>query len=163
MEHSTKTGLHFGLTSAVITTLGLMIGLNSATSSKLVVLGGIITIAVADAFSDALGIHISEEAEGVHTDKEVWKSTFFTWLFKFIFALTFTIPMLLVPSIVPTLSMAVMINVAWGLVLITVISFKLGKEQNHGPWRVAGEHLLVAVVVIVLTHYLGHFIAYMFG
>jgi len=60
MRHSITTGFSFGLTSGVITTLGLLVGLNSGTHSKLVVIGGILTIAIADAFSDALGIHISE-------------------------------------------------------------------------------------------------------
>jgi len=61
MKDSLRTGISFGLTSAVITTLGLMVGLHSGTGSRLVVLGGILTIAIADAFSDALGIHISEK------------------------------------------------------------------------------------------------------
>jgi len=66
MKSSLKTGLSFGLTSAIITTLGLMVGLHSGTHSRLAVIGGVLTIAIADAFSDAMGIHISEEAENVH-------------------------------------------------------------------------------------------------
>ena len=62
MKHSLRTGFCFGLTSGIITTIGLMAGLYSSTNSKFVV-GGILTIAVADAFSDALGIHISEESK----------------------------------------------------------------------------------------------------
>ena len=50
MKDSLRTGISFGLTSAVITTLGLMVGLHSGTHSKIVVLAGILTIAVADAF-----------------------------------------------------------------------------------------------------------------
>lgn len=71
VKHSLKTGLCFGLTSATITTLGLMVGLHSFSGSKVVVIGGILTIAIADAFSDALGIHISEEAENVHAKREI--------------------------------------------------------------------------------------------
>ena len=56
MKESLKTGITFGLTSGVITTLGLMVGLHSGTGSRIAVIGGILTIAVADAFSDALGI-----------------------------------------------------------------------------------------------------------
>ena len=59
MEHSLKVGFSFGITSGIITTLGLMVGLNSSTNSKVAVIGGILIIAIADAFSDALGIHIS--------------------------------------------------------------------------------------------------------
>ena len=72
IEDSLRTGISFGLTSAVITTLGLMVGLHSGTHSKMVVLSGILTIAIADAFSDALGIHISEESQNTHTVKQIW-------------------------------------------------------------------------------------------
>jgi len=88
-------GISFGLTSGVITTLGMMVGLHSGTHSKLAVLGGILTIAVADAFSDALGIHISEESQNTQTTKEVWESTIATFFAKLIFALTFVIPVAL--------------------------------------------------------------------
>ena len=59
MKHSFKVGFTFGVTSGIITTLGLIVGLHSGTHSKIIILGGIIVIAIADAFSDALGIHIS--------------------------------------------------------------------------------------------------------
>ncbi len=85
MKHSLKIGLSFGLTSGIITTLGLMVGLHSGTHSKLIVLGGILTIAIADAFSDAVGIHLSEESEIKHSSKEIWESTIATFFFKFIF------------------------------------------------------------------------------
>ena len=75
MKHSIKKGFSFGLTSGVITTLGLIVGLHSGTHSKLVVIGGVLVIAVADALSDALGIHISEESENKHTQREIWEAT----------------------------------------------------------------------------------------
>ena len=43
-----RTGLFFGATSGVITTIGLIVGLNSGTSSVTAVMGGIMVIAVAD-------------------------------------------------------------------------------------------------------------------
>jgi cytochrome c biogenesis protein CcdA len=89
MNHQLKIGLSFGLTSAIITTLGLMIGLISGTESKIVVIGGILTIAIADAFSDALGIHLSEESESKHTRKEIWEATLATFFFKAMFGLSF--------------------------------------------------------------------------
>ena len=94
MKDSLRIGLSFGVTSAVITTLGLMVGLHSGTHSKIVVLGGILTIAIADAFSDALGIHVSEESENAHTAKQIWGSTVATFFTKFLFALTFAVPVL---------------------------------------------------------------------
>jgi len=64
-----RTGLFFGATSGVITTLGLITGLNAGTRSITAVLGGILVIAVADSMSDALGIHLAEEADPA-TDHE---------------------------------------------------------------------------------------------
>lgn len=153
MRHSLKKGFSFGLTSGIITTLGLMIGLHSGTHSKLVVLGGILTIAVADSFSDALGIHVSEESENKHTTKEIWESTISTFLSKFIFALTFIAPLLLFQ-----LSTAIIVSLIWGLFLLSVFSFYVAKEQKAKSWRVVMEHLIIALVVITITHYVGDLI-----
>lgn len=40
MKHSLKVGFSFGVTSGIITTLGLMVGLHSGTHSKVVIIGG---------------------------------------------------------------------------------------------------------------------------
>lgn len=158
MNHSLKIGLSFGLTSGVITTLGLMIGLYSATQMELVVIGGVLTIAIADALSDAFGIHISEESEGHHNSKEIWEATVSTFLAKFIIGLTFIIPLLLFD-----LSIAVLVSIAWGLLLLTIISFVIAKEQEKKPWKIIAEHLIMAVVVIITTYSVGNWISLVFG
>ena len=154
MKHSLKIGFSFGATSGIITTLGLMVGLHSSTHSSLVVTGGILTIAIADAFSDALGIHISEESENVHTSKQIWTSTFYTFFFKFVFALTFIIPVLLLK-----LSTAILVSVIWGLSILIFLSYRIAKEQKANPWKVIAEHLVIALIVIIITHYLGDWIS----
>jgi len=149
-NHSIKTGFSFGLTSGIITTLGLIVGLHSGTHSSKVIIGGILTIAIADSFSDALGIHIAEESENKHTHREIWEATFSTLVFKFLFAITFLIPILLFP-----LSQAIILCLVWGLSILCAFSFFIAKEQHAKAWKVIVEHLLIAVVVIILTHYVG--------
>ena len=153
MKHSIKKGFSFGLTSGVITTLGLMVGLHSSTHSAIVVIGGIIVIAIADALSDALGVHISEEFENQHTTKEIWAATIATFLCKFIFAMTFVIPVLLF-----SLSTAIVVSVIWGVSLITIFSYYMAKEQGVNPFHVVAEHLIIAIIVIIVTHYVGDFV-----
>jgi vacuolar iron transporter family protein len=152
-KHSIKTGLSFGLTSAIITTLGLMVGLHSGTHSKLVVIGGILIIAIADAFSDALGIHMSEESENIHSTKEIWESTIATFFAKFIFSSTFIIPLLLF-----SLNAAIVVSIFYGLVLLSLFSLYMAREQGEKSWKVIAEHLVIAVIVIILTHYVGKWI-----
>jgi VIT1/CCC1 family predicted Fe2+/Mn2+ transporter len=150
MKDSLRTGVSFGLTSAVITTLGLMVGLQSGTHSKIVVLAGILTIAIADAFSDALGIHVSEEAENKHTAKQIWAATISTFLAKFLFAMTFVLPVILF-----TLSTAIVVSLIWGLSILSLLSYIIAKTQNEPPWKIVAEHLLISIVVIGLTHWVG--------
>ena len=157
MRSSLKTGFSFGLTSGVITTLGLMVGLNAGTGSKLVVLGGILTIAVADAFSDALGIHMSEESDKNTTHKQVWESTFAAFFAKFIIALTFVVPVLLFE-----LFTAVIVAVVWGFLLLVILNYYLARKNKHSTWKMIFEHLLIAVVVVVITHFIGRWIGTMF-
>lgn len=156
MKASLMKGIAFGLTSGVITTLGLMVGLNSFTGSKMVVLGGILTIAIADAFSDALGIHMSEESESKN-HKEVWKATISTFISKIIFASTFLIPVLLFE-----LPLAITISIIWGLLVLGILSYYIARSKKEKPLKVILEHIIIAIVVIVLAYLIGQWIGTIF-
>lgn len=153
MKSTLRAGLTFGLTSGVITTLGLMVGLHAGTHSRLVVVGGILTIAIADAFSDALGMHVAQEAENQHSVRGIWESTATTFLAKFLVALTF-----LVPVALWSLETAILASVLWGLALLSVLSLQMAREQRVPPWKVIGEHLAIAIIVVTVTHYVGDWI-----
>jgi VIT1/CCC1 family predicted Fe2+/Mn2+ transporter len=157
MEHPKKIGFSFGTTSGIITTLGLMVGLNSGTHSQLAVLGGILTIAIADAFSDALGIHVSEESEHVHSTREIWEATLYTFLSKLLVASTFIVPVLLL-----NLDIAIWASILWGVFLLSCLSFKISGGSKK-RWGVITEHLIVAIVVIVAASMAGDFIYSIFG
>jgi VIT1/CCC1 family predicted Fe2+/Mn2+ transporter len=154
VKDSLKSGISFGLTSGAITTLGLMVGLESETNSKWIVIGGILTIAVADAFSDALGIHLSEESKNGSVGRQVWESTVATFFTKFLFAMSFLVPVFFLP-----LGEAVLISVLWGLLVLSLLSIKIAKTKNENPLQVVIEHVGVALLVITITHYLGKWIS----
>ena len=158
MRHSLKTGFSFGLTSGIITTLGLIVGLHSGTHSRIVIIGGIITIAIADAFSDSIGIHICEESEGKHSTREIWESTISTLLSKFTFSISFVIPILFL-----SLSTAIIISLAWGFSLIGIFSYYTAKLRKSKPWKSILEHLAIALLVIVITHYVGIWVSITFN
>ena len=153
-----RTGLFFGATSGVITTIGLIVGLNSGTQSVIAVLGGILVIAVADAMSDALGIHLAEESDPATDHEHVWSATIMTFVTKFVFSISFAIPLLLLP-----LGPAVIASVVWGLLVIVLLSYFLAKSQGESPLYIISEHLGIAVLVIVLSHYIGVWVAATFG
>jgi len=147
MKLSTKKGIGFGLTSGVITTLGLIIGLNSGTHSKSIIISGILIIAIADALSDSVGVHISEESEKNKSKSHVLNITITTFLSKLFFALTFLIPIILL-----NINTAIIISIIWGLLLITIFSYYIAKGNKL---KVILEHLLITIIVIFSTHFIG--------
>jgi VIT1/CCC1 family predicted Fe2+/Mn2+ transporter len=152
------SGISFGLTSGVITTLGLIVGLRSGTGSRLAVIGGIVTIAVADAFSDALGIHISEEGRGEAGPGHIWAVTLSTFLSKLVIAFTFIVPVLVL-----SLGTAVWVSVAWGGVVLVALSWAIARSNEEKVLPVVGEHLLIATLVIVAAQFLGNWVAATFN
>lgn len=74
-ESVLETGISFGLTSGVISTPGLMVGLHSGTHLRVIVISGILTRAIADAMSDALDIHVSEESKHSTPATQIWEAT----------------------------------------------------------------------------------------
>ncbi len=115
-------------------------------------------LAIADELSDAMGIHISEEAEGKHAIKEIWEATLFTFSSKLAFSLTF------VPRIIfLEISTVILASIFCGLFLIVIVSYYTARLQNKNIHRPIAEHLLVTIIVIVFAHYLGDIIYEFFG
>jgi len=145
-----RTGIFFGATSGVITTIGLIAGLNAGTNSLVAVLGGILVVAVADAMSDALGIHIAQEADPDSTEKHIWAATIWTFVTKLVVALSFAVPLIWLP-----LQTAVAVAVGWGLLVITLLSAYLARMQRVAALPIVTEHLGIAIVVVTISHYIG--------
>ena len=158
MKESLFRGLCFGLTSGIITTLGLMVGLYSFTGSKMVVIGGIMTIAIADSMSDALGIHMSEESQKKSSHKNVLSATLSTFSSKLVFSSTF-----LIPALFLELGTAILVSVVWGIVALSVLSYFIAKSRKEKPLGVILEHVIIAVAVVFVTRFVGAWISTLFG
>lgn len=158
MKESINIGIGFGLTSGIITPLALMVGLTYSTNSKLAVIGGILTIAIADAFSDALGIHIAEESKKRSKSNQIWEATFSTFFTKLLVALTFLIPFLFFD-----LMKGVVIGLIWGFLVLVFSNYKLAKIRNESPLKIISEHLTLAIIVIAISYFLGKFVGAYFG
>ncbi len=130
-----------------------MVGLNSGTHSKAVVLGRILSIAIADSLSNAMGIHLSEESKNTGSTVHVWESTIATFIAKFVIALSFIVPILVAP-----LPIAILASVLWGLSLIAVLSFFLARTQGIASWTMIAEHLFIVLCVVMLSYYVGNWI-----
>jgi VIT1/CCC1 family predicted Fe2+/Mn2+ transporter len=103
--------------------------------------------------SDALGIHIAEENENVHSTKEIWIATLTTFLAKCLFTGSFLIALLLLE-----LKQAVIVNVIYGLFLLVAYNIFVGKKQSSKTINVVLEHVIIAILVVVASFLLGQWI-----
>jgi len=154
MRQSIIKGGSFGLTSGVITTMGLLVGLHSGTQSQVAVTGGIATIALADAFSEAFGMHMSQESKPGTTTAQIWLAATATFVTKFVFAISFLVPVMLLELMTATL-----VAVAWGFALLTLTSYWMARVNKTAPWKSIIEHLLIASLVVVANHFVGVLVA----
>lgn len=148
----------FGISSGVLTTLGVMVGLMGATASRLAVIGGIISIAIADSLSDSLGIYSLKISERGTTKKQALKSASNVFIGKLIFALSFVIPFLFF-----SLSVAIVVSIIWGLLLIIFLNLLIAIAQNENIPKTIIKNTIVAFAVLAISYVLGLLINLVFN
>lgn len=146
-------GVGFGTASGIITTLGMIVGLYSSSSDRLAIIGGIFTVSVADALSDALGEHISEESKKHPSIVDVRNITISTFFSKLLIGLSFVIPFILLP-----INSAVVVSVIYSALVLTMLSLRISKRAGQNRYEVITEHLLIGLAVVIITFFLGKWV-----
>lgn len=143
----------FGSTAAIITDISIIVGLGSARASKGPIIGSLLTIALADNISDSLGIHLYKETEGL-SQRLSLLSTALNFLSRLLVSLSFI-------GIVVYLSMsqAIIVAIVWGLLLLVLLSFLITRSNKENSVLEVVKHVLVAIVVVVLSRWVGGLIA----
>jgi vacuolar iron transporter family protein len=147
-----STKFSFGSTSAIITNIALIIGLDTASNAKTAIIGSLLVIAVADNISDSLGIHVYQESEGLNR-KKVWLLTITNFFSRLITSLGFVAIILAFP-----LNIAVICSVVYGLLILSTVSYVVAVSRKMRPWPTVLEHLFIAIVVIIVSNFFGSLI-----
>jgi VIT1/CCC1 family predicted Fe2+/Mn2+ transporter len=156
LERLTKRNIDivsFAFTSAVVSILGVLVGLSSATAEKLPVIAGILAVAIADSSADAFGIHSAREVEMDVSQKKIYISTVFTFLVKLISTSVFIIPLLLADLV-----SGVIIDILFGFCAVFIIGFLLGKRRHENAWKSASLHIGFALIVVIITFTAGQWV-----
>lgn len=156
--HSIFGKFAFGISSGVLTTLGVMVGLMGATSSRLAVIGGILSIAIADSLSDAIGVYSLKKAERGTTQKQAIKSGTNVFLGKIIFTSSFLMPFLLFSLIT-----AIIVNIVWGILLIAFLNLLIAIAQEENIPKTIAKNTLIAIGIVILSYLVGLLINLVFS
>jgi vacuolar iron transporter family protein len=142
----------FGSTSAIITNIALIIGMDSATNAKVAIIGSLLVVAIADNISDSLGIHMYQESEGL-AEKNVWILTLTNFFSRLLTSLGFVFIIYFFP-----LNLAVPISLIYGFLILAIVSFFIARSRKSNPLYLIAEHLTIAVLVVLISNFLGEYI-----
>lgn len=139
----------FGITSGVMTTLGVIIGVWFGTKDRLSVLSGIFSIAAADSFSDAMAMYTEEKMEYGSSEATSLKKAMLTFLSKSIISLTFVIPFILFSD--NNLKFAVMADFLWGSFLISIFAVQIAAIEYSSTLKKILKQIFLAIIIIILA------------
>jgi predicted adenylyl cyclase CyaB len=146
----------FGITSGVLTTIGVLVGVNSATSSRLSVIAAVAAIAVADSCSDAFGMYMVKVSERGSSANQALRFAFGTLVGKAVLPLTFIVPLLVLP-----LSAAVWVDLGWGAVMLALLSAEQAVVEQRSVARRIIRNLGLALVIIANSALAGWLVAWL--
>ncbi len=142
----------FGGTSAIVTSMGLIVGMGAATVRTTAIVSSLLIVAVADNISDSLSIHMYQEAESLD-EGTAFKATLINFLARLLIAFSFVIIVLAIPK-----SYAGIVALAWGFLLLASLSYILARARHVGVGSEIVKHLGIAVLVIATSRLIGSWI-----
>ncbi len=144
--------LSFGSTAAIVTSMGLIVGLDAATASTGALLGSILIAGLANNLTDSLSIHIYQESERL-PEPEAFRTTAINFIARFSVSLTFLLIMVTLPRLI-----AVRLSVIWGFFLLSALSCLIARARAVSVFSEIWRHGGVAIVVILISKVTGTWI-----
>ncbi len=145
------TRISFGGTAGIVTGMALLVGLDAAHAGKASMIGALLIIAVADNLTDSLSVQMYEESERLEK-REAFLRTVSNFATRFLVGLTFVVIVALFWK------HAVAVGVAWGMALLSAMSYILARGRKTRAIAEMVRHIGIALLVIVVSEGIGHWI-----
>jgi len=145
MKEQGYQGATFGVMEAVIMMMGVLMGL-SRTGNKNIVILGVVTAGIADAFANSGAFYVSEESEGIHTQKEVLKSTFWCLI-----GTVLTVAVLVIPLILFSFPLAIYAAFIVSVIFLVFLAYFVSKYQKLSLKGLIIKYIVLGVSVAVAT------------
>jgi len=152
-------GVAFGTMDGLITILGVVIGIASATqNSSVVIISGLVA-GLANAFGNSFGFYASELAERaehiqenqhVSSMTETRRST----LLAFAHSLASTL-VVVAPFVVFALTYAMIASLILALALLFALGAVVGKFSHASPWKFGIRYMLLGLAGAALSYVIG--------
>lgn len=135
-----------GVTSGIITTLGLMMGVNSSNPTRRSIMVAILAMAIGNSCSDAYSVYNARQAERGSNRRVAWRFALMTLAGEFVFTLSFVLAVAILP-----LSTGIIANLAWGTIALALFSAEQAVVGQKNVILSVGFNLGLAAAIVVLT------------
>jgi VIT1/CCC1 family predicted Fe2+/Mn2+ transporter len=143
--------ISFGGTAAIVTSMALIAGLDAANAGKANMVSALLIAAVADNLTDSLSVHMYQESERLER-KEAFVGTLTNFATRLIGCLSFVLIVVLFPGHVA------LWGLVWGTSLLVILTCVLARYRKVSLMSEVGKHLGVALAIIFVSQYIGHWI-----
>jgi len=147
----------YGATSALVTGMALVSGLDAANGRRLTIITGLLIFAIADNLSDSLSIHVYQESERLN-ERAAFRATLANFATRFALSLSFVLIVVLVP--VPFL---VIVAIIWGSGVLCMMTAVLARQRGVSVASEVAKHLALAAVVIAGSKGIGAWLVRIVG
>jgi VIT1/CCC1 family predicted Fe2+/Mn2+ transporter len=147
----------FGATSAIITSLAIIVGLDETLNPKISIIGALLVIAIADNIADSLGIHIYRESQLSKSKDDIKVYTFTNFFTRMLITAIFIFLFFFLD-----IKFAVLASIALGLIILSVLSYLIALNKKTSPWLHTFLHVSAAIIVLICSHFIGKLISHFF-
>jgi VIT1/CCC1 family predicted Fe2+/Mn2+ transporter len=142
----------YGGTAAIVTSMSLIVGFDTAAMAKATILTGLLVVAIADNLTDSLSIHLYQESERLES-RIAFHATLSNFATRLGLSFSFVVLVLLLPP-----SAAVITSIVWGLSLLSVLTYLIARDYGRSPIPEIAKHLLTTLAVILISKAIAYFI-----
>ena len=150
------TWISFGGTAAIVTSMGLILGLDAATSSQRTIVSSLLIVALADNLTDSLSVHVYQEAERLESH-QAFMATAANFVTRLLASLSFVALVIVTPRV-----LLIMVAGLWGFLLLTLLTYRLARARGANVGQEIMRHFAVAATVLLINRLLGTWIANVF-
>ncbi|MBI3430974.1 MAG: hypothetical protein HY018_02025 [Hydrogenophilales bacterium] len=150
------TWISFGGTAAIVTSMGLILGLDAATSSQRAMVSSLLIVALADNLTDSLSVHAYQEAERLESH-QAFIATAANFATRLLASLSFVALVIFTPRALLVITAGV-----WGFLLLTLLTYRLARARGANVGKEIVRHFAVAVTVLLISRLLGTWISAVF-
>jgi vacuolar iron transporter family protein len=144
-------------TAAIVTSMGLVAGLEAANAETATMEGALLIAAIADNLTDSLSVHMYQEPERLEP-RDAFVGTLTNFAARLIVCLSFV----LIVALFGTHTAAVG-GIVWGISSLGGLTYMLARHRKVSALSEVGKHLAVASLVILASRSIGHWIATCLG